>query len=408
MSHSPPPVGPRSAQMRILLYLPRPEAHGPDRVSRWSSHFLYPYCRLLRFVQEFVKQPRDVRHRRHGVLIIQPRRPNHRQRSHHFAAHPRWSPNEHKILHRRQGLVEPDHHPHRFLPRVKISPKQLYNFFLLLECPQHFLQPRAIFLASHVVRYQIRSTFHKHSLRVVAGSQRALLVELLDGLHQPVVVAALFFKSAGELGAHVAHGPATKILIDVARGQIKIRLLNIQPKHTVAHHPRARDHHRQHLLIAKARKVNMLQRIALSAGRHRDADTVRDQGEHMRSALHELLHVGNAGQSVLNDALILVRKTRLPTKLLDIITISLRRRHAPRRSMRLLQKSSIRQIRHHIANRSRTQPFAAGASKRPRPHRLSAGNERLDDGGQDFAFPSARWPCWHIDIYPSPGAELPL
>ena len=109
-------------------------------------------------------------------------------------------------------------------------------------------------------------------------------------------------------------------------------------------------------------------------------------------------HIGDAGQSVLNDALVLVRKMRLATQLLDIITISLRRRHPPRRSMRLLQKSRIGQIRHHVADRSRTQPFAAGARQRARPHRLSAGNKSLDDRGQDFAFPSARWSWWHISL----------
>ena len=122
----------------------------------------------------------------------------------------------------------------------------------------------------------------------------------------------------------------------------------------------------------------------------------------MRSALHELLHVRDPGQCVLDDALILVREMDLATKLLDIIAISLSRRNAPRRSVRLLQKSSIGQVGHHVANRSRTQPFAAGASKRPRPHRLSAGNECLDNGSQDFPFPSARWPCWHIDLSEEP------
>ena len=63
----------------------------------------------------------------------------------------------------------------------------------------------------------------------------------------------------------------------------------------------------------------------------------------MRSPLHELRHIRNPGQSVLNDALILVCEMRFTTKLLDIIAISLRRRNAPRRSMRLLQKSRIGQ-----------------------------------------------------------------
>src|SRR5260370_13841605 len=126
----------------------------------------------------------------------------------------------------------------------------------------------------------------------------------------------------------------------------------------------------------------------------------------MRSALHDLPHVRDAGQSVLDNALVLVRKMRLPTKLLDIITISLRRRNAPRRSMRLLQKSRVSKIRHHIANRSRTKPLAAGARKRTRPHRLSAGDECLDDGGHEFPVPSARWSCWHI--YLRRGRSAPL
>src|SRR5208337_555657 len=126
----------------------------------------------------------------------------------------------------------------------------------------------------------------------------------------------------------------------------------------------------------------------------------------MRSALHELLHIGDAGQSVLDDALVLVREMRFATQLLDIITISFRRGNASRRSVRLLEKSGVGKVGHHVANRSRTQTFAAGASKRAGPHRLSAGNECLDDGGQDFAFSSAGWPCWHI--YPSLGAEALL
>jgi hypothetical protein len=64
--------------------------------------------------------------------------------------------------------------------------------------------------------------------------------------------------------------------------------------------------------------------------------------------------------------------------------------------MRLLKKSRVSKIRHYVPDRSRTQPFAAGARKRARPHRLSAGDECLDNGGQDFSFPPARWSCWHI------------
>src|SRR5271166_4526483 len=88
----------------------------------------------------------------------------------------------------------------------------------------------------------------------------------------------------------------------------------------------------------------------------------------------------------------------LPAELLDIISISLRRRDPARRSVWLLQKSCLGKVGHHIPYGRRTQPFTAGARKRARTHRLSAGNEGFDDGGQDFAFPPANWPCWHISI----------
>ena len=40
----------------------------------------------------------------------------------------------------------------------------------------------------------------------------------------------------------------------------------------------------------------MLQRVPRSGRSDRDPDAMRNQGEHMRGALHELLHVRNAGQ----------------------------------------------------------------------------------------------------------------
>src|SRR5579862_426815 len=118
----------------------------------------------------------------------------------------------------------------------------------------------------------------------------------------------------------------------------------------------------------------------------------------MRSPLHELRHIRHSRQRVLDNALIFVRhlrKMRLAAQLLDVITIGLRRRHPPSRSMRLLQKSRLRQIRHHIPDRRRTQPLPRSPRKRPRPHRLPAGNERLNNRRQDFPFPTARWHWWH-------------
>src|SRR6267154_2421589 len=61
--------------------------------SRFPSVFPFPLpiLLLLRFIQKFIEEPRDVRNRRHGVLIVKPSRPDHRQRSHHLATHARRS-----------------------------------------------------------------------------------------------------------------------------------------------------------------------------------------------------------------------------------------------------------------------------------------------------------------------------
>ena len=140
----------------------------------------------------------------------------------------------------------------------------------------------------------------------------------------------------------------------------------------------------------------MLQRVARPAGRNRHPNAVRDQRQHMRGPLHKLLHIRHPGQRVLNNALVLARQVRLAAQLLNVIAVSLRSGHAPGRSVRLLQKPRVGQVGHHVANGRGTQPFAAGARNGARAHGFSAGNKGLDNRGQDFAFPSARWSWWHM------------
>src|ERR1700732_2913289 len=55
----------------------------------------------LRFVQDFVKQARDIGNGVHGVLIINARGTNHRERSHHLATHAGRCSYEHKVPHGR-------------------------------------------------------------------------------------------------------------------------------------------------------------------------------------------------------------------------------------------------------------------------------------------------------------------
>jgi hypothetical protein len=101
----------------------------------------------------------------------------------------------------------------------------------------------------------------------------------------------------------------------------------------------------------------------------------------MRGPLHELFHIGSTGERVFNNVLVRVRKMRFAAKLLDIITISFCRRNAARRGVGLLEKSGFGKVGHHVTDGGRTKPFAAGAGKRARTDRFSAGNKCLDYGG---------------------------
>ena len=72
----------------------------------------------------------------------------------------------------------------------------------------------------------------------------------------------------------------------------------------------------------------MLQRVLSAAGGHGDADIARNQGEHMRGSLHELLHIADAGQRVGNHAGFLRRQLGVSGDLLDVITVGLGGWHA--------------------------------------------------------------------------------
>src|ERR1700722_5577801 len=127
---------------------------------------------LLRFVQDFVEHPRDIRNRIHGVLIVDAGWPDDRQRSHDFAAHPGRRADQHEIAHRRQGLIEPDHYPHRFLFGIEIRSQEANDFLFLFQSLQQFLQAVPVVLA----RYQVGRTVDVYSLRAVIGRQRALFI----------------------------------------------------------------------------------------------------------------------------------------------------------------------------------------------------------------------------------------
>src|SRR5580692_2920755 len=337
---------------------------------------------LLPFLQALVKHTINIIDYGHGMLIVDARRSNHRKRSHDFTPYAGGSTNQHKVAHRRQRLVESYHYADCFLLGVQIRTQQPDNFLFLLQSLQQFLQALSILLSCN----QIGCAFNVNRLCVIVRRQRTLLIELLDRSHQAVVFAALLLQPSSQLAPHRFHGPAAKALVDEASRPIQISLRDVETQNPVSHHPRPRHHHGQHFLIAQPGKINVLQRVLRSANRYRDPNIPRNEREHVRGALHELLHVRNAMKRLLNNILIVIRQPCLSGKLLDVITIGIGAGHTARRSVRLLQVARVRQIRHHIADGRRAQSFPVGARQSARSHRFACGNKGLHNRGQDFAF----------------------
>src|SRR2546428_1109815 len=75
----------------------------------------------LRFVQNLVKKTCDVGHSSHRVLVIDAGRTDHGERPHYFAAHARRRPDQHEVAHRRQRLIQADHHTYCFLLGIEIG-----------------------------------------------------------------------------------------------------------------------------------------------------------------------------------------------------------------------------------------------------------------------------------------------
>ena len=80
------------------------------------------------------------------MLIIDSGRSYDRQRSHDIITHSRRRADQHKISHRRQGLVESDYHSDGFLLGVEIGSQQLNNLLFFFQGLEQLLQALTIFL----------------------------------------------------------------------------------------------------------------------------------------------------------------------------------------------------------------------------------------------------------------------
>src|SRR5437879_13200097 len=102
---------------------------------------------------------------------------------------------------------------------------------------------------------------------------------------------------------------------------------------------------------------------------------MRNQRQHVRGALHELLRIADTLKRVLTDALILVGQTSFPRELLPVVAISFRRGHATGRSVRPLQITGVRQVSHDVATAGRPEPLPIAARYVASSDRVLRGNE---------------------------------
>src|SRR5690349_8296221 len=104
----------------------------------------------------------------------------------------------------------------------------------------------------------------------------------------------------------------------------------------------------------------------------------------MRSAFHKLLHVGDALERALDHALVVGRELRGTADLVHVVAVSLGRRNAAGGGMRLLKEARVRQIRHYVADRSRTQTLAVHTRQSARTDRLTGSDIAFHNRGEDL------------------------
>ena len=148
--------------------------------------------------------------------------------------------------------------------------------------------------------------------------------------------------------------------------------------------------------------MNVLQHLFCRGAGQRHAQSARKFRQHVRGALQILVRAAHPRKTLLNLPAARHAQRRLrPARPADspnpacrrsarlrnlphVVAEGRRRRHAPRRGVRLLQQSRFAQRRHHIAQRRRAQALPVGKQPRHRLrcHWLAGRNVQLDDGVQ--------------------------
>src|SRR3954467_14353766 len=175
----------------------------------------------------------------------------------------------------RRDIFKPDDDANCFLPRVEVRRDEIGDLALLFESLQQLRQAFFVLFTLN----QVSRAFQVDDRWSCVFRQRALAVEVLDRLHEPVVLAALALNTPLQLRAEVFHVPSAEILIDIASGDLEVTLLHIMLKseNAVADQSRLGDDDGEDAVVAQPREVHVLKRIARAAGGNSDAYAARNQ-----------------------------------------------------------------------------------------------------------------------------------
>src|SRR5205807_8178721 len=159
------------------------------------------------------------------------------------------------------------------------------------------------------------------------------------------------------------------------------------PQDLVTRIPATRDQHHHHATVRQQPHSSVFQNSFAQRWRHNDAQAVGHFRQHVSGAFGDFRCTGRTTHLPLNPFAVHRADRGLRRNLLGKKPVGRGRRHAPRRSVGLIQKTAILQVRHDIANRRGAQHLLKTFRNRARGHRLARLDVRAHDVRQNLAVP---------------------
>ena len=180
-----------------------------------------------------------------------------------------------------------------------------------------------------------------------------------------MVQLAFILDAAQQFAARLAELPAAEVAIHVItnRSQFLGRGGLLEHDHAVAHHVVARDQHHQDAAVGERDQLDLIEFLRQFGNGGGDTHVPRELHQNVGGALDALADGIKAAELIRHAIGFAERVTRLVaselTKKRKAFSVGI----AAGGSMRLREVPLVGQVRHHIADRCRTERVAGGASR---------------------------------------------